>query len=366
MIQCNDVGKLSTHLISNPPSSGVEDIFLFLSLVGCHLPTGPNKILLKAWHYILATLYLLYVLFFVVFGTLELIYKFSDYLWIIYFTMVFKCAALRVAIVNIRRRLKNSIHDSVLAECNKALIKACFYLKVVLIVDFVAILFHSILALAFYGRDSVNIAISLLILLGTVSFVCYMSGVVVFSVLDCVLAQNRVIKLVDSANEMTLDGVLYDETCLQIASSIDDSFWVDGIIVIGGIINTVSAIAVLLLFGTAFRDEPKLLSLSFLLYVLTVLWAPDIMFFLTFGPEMAEVNAQVGKLQVALADVKRGSWEEEVKRYDALLKALAKPIRFTVAGFYLDHNGVWTKAIGSLVAILFSVLRIVIMINFQQ
>jgi hypothetical protein len=180
------------------------------------------------------------------------------------------------------------------------------------------------------------------------------------------MAQNSVVKLVASAEDMSLDGVMYDETYSEIASSVDNSFWVDGVIVIGGIVNTVSAVAVLLLYGTAFNDEPKLISLSFLLYVLTVLWTPDIMFFLTFGPEMAEVNAQASKLQVVLADVKRGSWEEEVKRYDTLFKVLAKPIRYTVAGFHLDHNGVRAKAIGSLAAIIFSVFRIVIMINFQQ
>lgn len=360
-----DGGKLSSDLISNR-SSGVDSIYLFLSLVGCNLPSGSNKLMLIAWHYILATLYLFYVLFFVIFGILELIYYWADYLWIIYVTMFFKCVALRVAIVNIRRRLKKSINSLVLTECDRAMSIAVLYLKAVLVIDLLAVLFYSTVATLSYGVTVGNIVASALVLLGTFSYVCYMSGVVLFSVLDSIVAQKRVMKLVQSANENLLDSIMYDETHTEISNMVENSFWVDGVILIGGIVNTVSAIVVLLLYGITFKNEPKLLSLSFLLYVLTVLWTPDIVFFLMFGPEVAEVNAQVGKLQVALADAKRVNWEDEVKRYDTLLKVLAKPIRFTIAGFYLDHDGVRAKAIGSLAAILISVLRIVVMISFKK
>ena len=347
-------------------STFTENILLFLSLVGCNRPTGSNKIFLKIWHYALAILYFLYCLFFLIFGVLDLVYLFGDYLWILYFTMLFKCGSLRIAIVNIRKRVRHHESYLVISESEEALFSSLKYLKWVIGIDVAAILFYLVVVFSAVGFKWENFVFGIFMICGTLSYVCYMAGVVFFSVADARMAQKLVRNLIVGATDGTLQPSMYDKTQRHIQSIVEHSFWVNGLIFVGGIVNTVSAVTVLLLYGTIFRRESKLLALSFLVYVLVVLWTPDVVLFIRLGHDIAEVNELAAQLQVALADAKRDSWDGESLRYDTLLKSIVKPIRLTVAGFFFDHAGVRAKLLGSFAAVLISLVRIVIIIVIES
>ena len=343
----------------------VEKVLEYLSWIGCNRPRVPNITVGVVWHYALVTFFYLYVIYFLVIGTWEVIAFFDDYLWIIYATMVFKCMCVRIAIVNIRRRVNHPHFRSTLTESEYALNISQQYWKIVVFVDTLAMVIYYGVTSALEGVTWLGVLLEATFFLGTAAYVCYMAGAVLFSIIDTRRAQKRVSELIIGAEGGSLHPSQYDETYQEITTLVENSFWVDGILFIGAIINIVSAIAILLLYQVSYSDLPKVVSVIFLLFVLIILWTPDVAFFIYLGPEIAEVNELAIKLQVALADAKWSEWEGEMHRYDTLLKVLAKPIRYTAAGYYLDHKGVRSKLVGAIVAILLSVLRLVVMLAIE-
>jgi hypothetical protein len=318
-----------------------------------------------AWYYFMSICFMGYVMFFASFGIVDIIFHFYDYLWILYFTMLVKCAILRRSIFEIRKRLKSQQFSEIMLETEHVLGRARRYFAYAIAANTVVILFYNIVWLVHYF-DAVSVVISFMFLLGSTVFTGYMATIILFCLADARYAQKELHALIAKARNGQLTPDLYSETQLKIDFIVKNSFWIDGAMLIFILVNTVSAVVLLLVYDRFLTGYSALEVVSFIIYVLVVMWAVDAGFLMFIIPEIAEVNETFCELHLVLAESKFKDSEAETNRYDTLHLLVARPTRYLIAGFYLTRDTVRHRLAGAFLAMLFFIFRFIIVLILQH
>mmetsp|Transcript_3822 Transcript_3822/g.5943 ORF Transcript_3822/g.5943 Transcript_3822/m.5943 type:complete len:370 (-) Transcript_3822:6-1115(-) len=343
-------------------SSGPSKTAAYLSWVGAYLETKPT-LGSFIWYHTLGCVYISYTLFFISFAIFYVVTRYSQSFWILHCGMAFKCIVLRLAMSRIRSRVKKQSERNFLAEASTAVNRSRQYFLFTEAINVSAIIFYmgcwsDKIVLVDYG-------LGILLTLGTAVFAGYMGVVILFSISDARVAQSTVKNLIDLAEQGELTAPVYSECQTSIESLVESAFWTDGVIVISILLDSIGAIVLLVVHDRIIGDVGPLHAVSFLYYVLAILWASDIVFLYFIAPEIAQVNELASQLHSVLAESKWPEPVREADRYDTLHRVIVKPIRYTIAGVYLTMKGVKNRLIGLFAAISLSVLRAIIMIAME-
>ena len=165
------------------------------------------------------------------------------------------------------------------------------------------------------------------------------------------------------------------------------------------------AIVLMLLFRHITEGEDALHVVAFIIYIIVVQWATDVVFLYILLPQISSVNELAMRLHIVTANQRwvegqaaaggggaggggRGSEREdaspsrdtmdqvvsmlgggevcalplaarEANRYDTLHRIIAQPIRYTIASIYFTKKGARNQLLGVVGAVLFSFVRMI-------
>jgi hypothetical protein len=162
--------------------------------------------------------------------------------------------------------------------------------------------------------------------------------------------------------------------------------------------NTLAAIVLLFIYNDMTQGESTLYTVSFILYILMIMWITDLVFLFLIVPEIAKVNDLFIDFHRALARAvdfpQPLNWGDDEEcgmfsnnkapsanvidrkhqsnsgrssrslylenRNNTLHLVVSEPIRYTIAGgLYLTTRGFWHRVLAVLAAFCFSVGRVV-------
>lgn len=373
-----------------------SSILSYLSYLGVHNHNQSTAI--TVWCRLLTFIYAAYFVCFTVEFVIGIINQFSDMFWVMCAVMMLKCAVLYVALMRIRLRLSSPVFKNFLVQVEDAIYKSKNYFYVTIFFNLATIVLNIITKTNNGEVGFVDIYFYIMLAVGSTVFTCYMAAVILFSVADARVAQDSMKNLIRLAEDKQMTPELYIDSLTGINKIVDESFWLDGALISCIIMNTLAAIVLLFIYNDMTQGESTLYTVSFILYILMIMWITDLVFLFLIVPEIAKVNDLFIDFHRALARAvdfpQPLNWGDDEEcgmfsnnkapssnvidrkhqsnsgrssrslylenRNNTLHLVVSEPIRYTIAGgLYLTTRGFWHRVLAVLAAFCFSVGRVV-------
>lgn len=365
-----------------------SSILTFLSYLGVH--NYNQSIVVSVWSGVLTIIYALYFICFTVECVLGLINKFTNFFWVMCFVMMVKCAVLYVALMKIKARLCSPVFSNFLVQIEEAIHKSKLYIYITIFFNIATIVLNVVTKTMNGEKTFIDVYFYVMLATGSTVFTCYMAAVILFSVADARVAQSIMEHLIRLVEDKQMTPQVYIESLTKINKIVDESYWLDGALLACIIMNTLAAIVMLLIYNDLTQGESVIYTVSFLLYVLMIMWVTDLVFLFLIVPEIAKVNDLFIDFHRKLAravdyhpsgslsrsdqtepwrnkyDIDDNDERENMtylyleNRNNTLHLVMSEPIRYTIAGgLYLNSREFWHRVLAVIVALGVSIGRVI-------
>lgn len=371
---------------------------------------------------ILRLCFLLYALFFLVFGIIEFVYRFEELFWLLHVTMLVKMVVLRVALLNIKERLEWQSSSEYLRLMDESVPYGKSYFVITSICNMIVMAFYYGVWADHFVHGVLNAGLIIVFILGTLAYTLFTVSVLIVSITDAKKSSLSVAALIKAAERGLITSDEYSATYDEIRDTAKKGYYLNGTLMLSMLSNTVAAIVLLLMFRVITDGEDTVHIVSFTVYVLVVQWATDVVFLYILLPEIALVNDLAQALHVTTANQRwvegrtqsgvvespaasRNTLENiatsiiegrlecsvggdgdgsgmgraggdsaftsgltplpplhvmEADRHDTLHRMVAQPIRYTIASIHFTRKGARNQLFGVVMAVMFSFLRVMV------
>mmetsp|Transcript_11778 Transcript_11778/g.19178 ORF Transcript_11778/g.19178 Transcript_11778/m.19178 type:complete len:438 (-) Transcript_11778:100-1413(-) len=381
-----------------------------------------------AAYLILRVCFLLYGLFFLVFGIIEFIYRFDELFWLLHATMLVKMVVLRVALLNIKERLEWQSSLEYLRLMDESVPYGKSYFVITSICNMIVMAFYYSVWADDFGVGMTNVGLMAVFILGTLAYTLFTVSVLIVSITDAKKSSLSVAALIKIAERGLITSDEYSATFDEIRDTVKKGYYLNGTLLLSMLSNTVAAIVLLLKFRVITDGEDTLHIVSFTVYVLVVQWATDVVFLYILLPEIALVNDLAHALHVTTTNQRwvegrtasravdtpaasRNTLENiansiidgklgcslggdgdgsgvgraggdsafmsgltplpplhvmEADRHDTLHRIIAQPIRYTIASIHFTRKGARNQLFGVVMAVMFSFMRVMVSLMLDK